>query len=81
MAIEGIDVPTLLADLERRGREDAAAFCAARVIRNLEIQIVSLEEELLNSEFRLLAHAVEIDRMTSHRQAFAETRARKAAKR
>lgn len=80
MAIEGIDVPMLLAELDRRGRNDATAFCAARVIRNLEIQLASVEEELLESEFSRYAHAAEIHRMNDHRRSWETRRAQKAAR-
>lgn len=78
--IQGIHVSTLLECLLARG--DDYSLAAARVIREQEIQLVSLEEEIITSELRVYAQAVEIDRMTTHRRAVANSeikRGRRAA--
>ncbi len=63
------------------GRSDATSRAAARIIRAKEIQILSLEAEIVDAEWRAIAHAVEIDRIRDASTAFWERRNAKGAKR
>lgn len=77
--ILGVHVPSLLGQLESRG--DALSLAAARVIREQEIQLSSLDEEVIASEFRIYALAVEIERMSTHRRAVADREVRRGQRR
>lgn len=83
-AVEAVDidrasVAVILQMLETRG--DAVSLAAARIIRSQEVTILSLDNEVVEAEWRVIAHAAEIDRMNDHRRSFDARRAQKAAKR
>jgi len=42
---------------------DPTARAAARIIRSLEVQILSLDAEIVDAEWRVISHAVEIERL------------------
>lgn len=66
-------VAAVLALLDNRPG-DPVARSAARIIRALEIQVQGLEGEVIEAEWRALAHSVEIARMNDLRNAFWERR-------
>lgn len=68
-------VATVLAALDQRP-SDPVARAAAGIIRSLEVQILSLDAEIVEAEWRAISHAVEIDRMADHRYAIAMGRQR-----
>jgi hypothetical protein len=55
--------------LDARAGVDPISAAAARIIRAQEVQISSLENEIVEAEWKALAHAVEIDRMKTYRKA------------
>lgn len=77
--IDRASVAVVLQMLAARG--DALSFAAARIIRSQEVTILSLDNEVVEAEWRVIAHAAEIDRMNDHRRSFDARRAQKAAKR
>lgn len=50
-------------------RRDRLSAVAARIIRNQEVTILSLDNKVVEAEWRVLSHAVEIERMADHRYA------------
>lgn len=77
-AVEAVDidrasVAVVLQMLDARG--DVLSLAAARIIRSQEVTILSLDNEVVEAEWRVIAHAAEIDRMKDHRTAFAAKRA------
>lgn len=63
-------VATILAALDQRPG-DPVARAAASIIRSLEVQILSLDAEIVDAEWRAISRAVEIERMADHRYALA----------
>lgn len=55
-------VATILAALDQRPG-DPVARAAASIIRSLEVQVLSLDAEIVEAEWRTLAHKVEIERL------------------
>lgn len=74
--LDYVPVSAVLAALDHRSG-DAVAKAAARIIRSLEVQILSLEAEIVDAQWAVIAHAAEIQRMADHRYALAEAVARK----
>lgn len=73
--IDRASVAVVLQMLDQR--RDGLAAAAARIIRSQEVTILSLDNEVVEAEWRALAHAAEVERMADHRYALVVTAQRK----
>jgi hypothetical protein len=76
--LDRASIGTILQQLVLRG--DRLGLAAARIIRSQEDTIMTLDNEVVEAEWRALAHAVEIERMADHRYAVIVAGQRKRAK-
>lgn len=75
-----VPIAAILQMLDARGANDRLAAVAARIIRSQEVTILSLDNEVVEAEWRAIAHAAEISRISDHRRAWDERRANKGAR-
>jgi hypothetical protein len=57
--------------LDARAGADPISAAAARIIRAQQVLLSSLENEIVEAEWKAIAHAVEIERIRTYRQTVA----------
>lgn len=72
--IDQAGIPTILVLLDARAATDRLSAVAARIIRGQEMAISTLDNEVVEAEWRAIAHAVELDRITDYRRQWEQRR-------